>query len=181
MNDHDHHDEFMRDVAKELDEILEESEQGVYVYLDDGHKLCNARFATLLGYPSPEAWAAVDEPFPMVFVAPESRETLIAAYQDAMDRLAGSSSRVTWRTLSGGTVDTDVILDYLLARPDFYPTANAIWKANREQTFEGFVSAITPANVFYVARKLKSAEIARNLVADMISIWRICPVDDSVL
>lgn len=110
MNDHEHHDDLMRDVARELEEILEESEQGVYVYLDDVHKLCNARFATLLGYPSPEAWAAVHEPFPMVFVAPESRDRLISAYQDAMERLVGSSSRVTWRTQAGGTVDTDVIL-----------------------------------------------------------------------
>jgi len=74
------------------------------------HKLCNERFATLLGYPSAAAWAAVSEPFPMIFVAPESRETLIAAYQAAMEHLVGTSNRVTWRTKGGGTVETNVIL-----------------------------------------------------------------------
>lgn len=51
-----------------------------------------------------------DEPFPMAFVTPRSRRTLISAYQDAIERFVGSAIDVTWQTKTGGTVDTRVIL-----------------------------------------------------------------------
>ena len=110
MNEHEHHDAVMHDLEREYREILETSEQGVYVYLDDVHKLCNARFANLLGYPSAEEWAGVQRPFPEAFVAVQSHEALIGAYQDAMERRIGSTFSVTWKGAAGGTVDTGVIL-----------------------------------------------------------------------
>ena len=110
LDEHEHHDQVMADLGDQLAEILETSDQGVYVYLDDVHKLCNARFASLLGYASSAEWAAVRQPFPMVFVAPESRDALISAYQDAMERRVGSVSDVTWLTRTGGRVETSVIL-----------------------------------------------------------------------
>ena len=110
MNEHDHHDAVMRDLGREFREILDGSAQGVYVFLDDHHKLCNARFATMLGYRSADDWARVDRPFPDAFVADESHETLIPAYFRAMDDRAGSAISVTWKRLGGGTVDTDVLL-----------------------------------------------------------------------
>jgi hypothetical protein len=40
--------------------------------------------------------------------------------------------------------DTNVILDILLDRQPFVEDAKAIWKANRDGRFEGYVCAITP-------------------------------------
>ena len=111
MDEHEHgHDDVIRDLGGELAEVLNESDQGVYVYLDDEHKLCNERFAGLLGYESPDEWAAVREPFPMVFVAPQSHEALISAYQNAMERKAGATVPVTWLRRDGRTVPSVVIL-----------------------------------------------------------------------
>ena len=109
-NEHQHHGDVIRELGRELDEVLAESEQGVYIYLDDTHKLCNDRFAQLLGYASPTEWAAVRLPFPMVFVAPQSHEALIGAYQDAMERKVGATIDVTWLTQPGETVESNVIL-----------------------------------------------------------------------
>jgi len=39
--------ELIEGVRHQLKDILESSKQAIYVYLDDTHKLCNQRFATL--------------------------------------------------------------------------------------------------------------------------------------
>ena len=110
MNGHEHHDGLLRDLSLEYREILDGSDQGVYIYLDDLHKLCNTRFATLLGYRSPDEWARVEGSFPDAFVAVESQEALIGAYQDALERSVGSTFPVVWKQQAGGSVKTTVIL-----------------------------------------------------------------------
>jgi PAS domain-containing protein len=110
MNDHDDHGGLMGDLADEYREILDTSSQGIYLFLDDGHKICNARFASLLGYESPEEWAGVQRSFPDAFVAEESQHSLIGAYQAAMEDATASTIQVTWKRRSGGTVDSSVIL-----------------------------------------------------------------------
>lgn len=104
------HEALVAGMYGQMKAVFERSEQAMYLYLDDVHKVCNRRFADLLEYDSPKAWAAVDEPFPMIFVAERSRRTLVAAYHAAMERLVGSTIDVTWQTASGRTVDTRVIL-----------------------------------------------------------------------
>ena len=104
------HEALVSGLYKQMKPVIENCEQAMYLYLDDVHKVCNKRFADLLGYDSPRAWAAMDEPFPMVFVASKSRRALVSAYQDAIERFVGATIDVTWQTKSGGTVDTRVIL-----------------------------------------------------------------------
>jgi predicted nucleic acid-binding protein len=41
-------------------------------------------------------------------------------------------------------LDTDVVLDFLLAREPFAQEARAIWIACEQQRCAGYVSAITP-------------------------------------
>ena len=48
------HDEATAMLAGHLAPIFDESPDGVYVWLDEEHWICNARFAELLGYGSPE-------------------------------------------------------------------------------------------------------------------------------
>ena len=55
-------------------------------------------------------------------------------------------------------LDTNIVLDLLLKRDLFAQDAVSIWEANRLGRFDGYVSAITPITVFYVARKSVSAE-----------------------
>jgi len=63
-------------------------------------------------------------------------------------------------------LDTNVVLDFLLDRAPFADEAAALWQANDDGRIEAYVSAITPVNVFYVARKLKGIETARQLVME---------------
>ena len=78
-------------------------------------------------------------------------------------------------------VDTDVILDMLLARPDFVNEAAKVWEANTTGKFEGYISAITPVNVFYIARKLVGEDKAREAIAILLGAWRISPLNASIL
>src|SRR5687768_12598924 len=110
MDAHEHHEELIQGVAEQLKDVLNTSEQAIYLYLDDAHKVCNQKFAALLGYDSPAAWAAVTEPFPEVFVAEESQAALIDAFGEAMQRKIGSTVPVKWQKKDGETIKTTVML-----------------------------------------------------------------------
>jgi antirestriction protein len=97
-------------IFSQLKEIFNSSEQAMYLYLDDDHKLCNEKFAFMLNYESAEEWAAVKASFPDAFVAEKSRATLISTYQNAMEKGIGASIEVEWKKKSGETVKTNVIL-----------------------------------------------------------------------
>jgi hypothetical protein len=104
------HGEVIKRVREQLSDIFDESEQSVYVYLDDINKACNKRFASLLGYASPKEWAAVKENFPEAFVSPKDRGTLISAYQRAVTSLVGSTVPIRWKKKGGGEVPTTTIM-----------------------------------------------------------------------
>jgi len=114
------HEEVIHEIAEQFKMILESSDQAIYIYLDDIHKVSNAKYADLLGYSSPEEWQRVKNPVETT-VAPQSQATLVAHYNQAMDKMSGSTFNVTWKKKNGGTVDTTVILvpiafhDHLLA------------------------------------------------------------------
>lgn len=106
----EHHHTLMQSIAKEYQDILAHSEQGMYIYLDDSSKVCNKKFATLLGYSSEDEWAKVDDSFPDVFVAKESQETLISSFQDAMEKNVASTNKIVWKKKDGSTLRSTVIL-----------------------------------------------------------------------
>jgi len=78
--------------------------------MDDTLKVCNEKFATLLEYKSSEEWAKIETSFPDAFVADDSQETLISAFQDAMEHMIGSTNTIFWKKKDGGTISTKVIL-----------------------------------------------------------------------
>ncbi|MEX0621822.1 MAG: PAS domain-containing protein [Candidatus Woykebacteria bacterium] len=108
MDDHQDHEDLIKNLTKEYSAILESSSQGIYIYLDDNHKLCNEKFAQMLGY-SVEEWSKPSE-FIETYVAKESGERLVSAFQDAMEKSMASEIDVTWKKKDSSTVETDVIL-----------------------------------------------------------------------
>ncbi len=106
---HDH-ESLIHSLSREYGDLLTNSEQAMYAYFDDTHKVCNKKFATLLGYPSEAEWAKVDTSFPEAFVDDGSQETLVVAYRNAMERGIGSANTVVWKKKDGGTVKSSVIL-----------------------------------------------------------------------
>lgn len=78
-------------------------------------------------------------------------------------------------------LDTNIILDALFAREPFGELAAAIWKAHEDERFTGYLSAITPVNVFYIARKQIQQKQALRMMNDLMDTFEISPVNREVL
>lgn len=78
-------------------------------------------------------------------------------------------------------LDTNVVLDHLLKRAPWANDATTIWQASIAGEFDAFVSAITPVNVFYVARKAVGAVLARRITASLLDAVGVCAVNQTVL
>lgn len=78
-------------------------------------------------------------------------------------------------------IDTDVTLDFLLMRQPFAQEARAIFKACAQDRLTGYISAITPVNLFYLARKVIGQSNARAVTGDLLTIVAVCPLDGAIL
>ena len=92
-----------------MKEIFDSSKQAIYLYLDDNHKVCNKKFAELLGFSSPEEWARVENPLE-VGVDKTSEGAMVSAYRDAMEKMIGSKIDVKLKKKSGSTFNASVIM-----------------------------------------------------------------------
>jgi hypothetical protein len=104
-----HHEELVKGLYDQMKTVLEGSEQPIFIYLDDNHKACNNKFANLLGFKSPQEWAAI-EVFLEPYVAEKSRDILMNAYWDAMKKMVASTSQITFIKKGGGSVNSTVVL-----------------------------------------------------------------------
>ena len=104
------HEALISGISTQMKSILESSQQAIYIYLDDIHKVCNKKFASMLGFRSPEEWAKGKDSFTMEFVDPGSQETLVNAYQQAMEKMIPANIKVNWKKKTGGTVATTVVM-----------------------------------------------------------------------
>jgi hypothetical protein len=105
----EHHEELVKGLYDQMKPILDESEQPIFIYLDDNHKACNKRLASMLGYKSPQEWAEKSG-FLEVYVAEKSRETLSTAYWNAAKKMSASTIPLTWMKKTGETVDSTMVL-----------------------------------------------------------------------
>lgn len=79
-------------------------------------------------------------------------------------------------------VDTNVILDGFLERELFVEDAKALLNAIQSQQTEGFVTATTLTDIFYIVRReTKNIEQAREAVSRTLTLMQICPVDRRIL
>ncbi|MDQ1707484.1 MAG: hypothetical protein QOJ88_695 [Pyrinomonadaceae bacterium] len=78
-------------------------------------------------------------------------------------------------------LDTDVILDVITARVPFANEAAELLDLNERGSFEAYISALTPLNVFYIARKAISSATLREAIKDLLASVKVCPVNDAVL
>jgi PAS domain S-box-containing protein len=73
------HERIINELLEQFNPVFLHSPDGVYLYLDDNHKICNKRMAELFGL-TVEEWSKVPS-FLDGFVAPEDREMIASNYQ----------------------------------------------------------------------------------------------------
>lgn len=78
-------------------------------------------------------------------------------------------------------LDTNIILDALFAREPFGEQAAVIWQAHEDERFTGYLCAITPVNVFYIARKEIQRKPALRMMHKLMDTFEISPVNQDVL
>ena len=96
----DHHQELIKGITKEQKSILDGSGQAVYIYLDDTHKICNKKFANLLGYKSIKEW--VDNETPLDDVAEKDQQKVIDVYVKASEKLEADSLTIRFNNVRTG-------------------------------------------------------------------------------
>ncbi len=78
-------------------------------------------------------------------------------------------------------LDTNVILDLFLDRVPFADAAATIWLAHEREQITAYIAAITPINLFYIARKLRDEQTARQAVVELLAVLPVCLIDQGVL
>ena len=78
-------------------------------------------------------------------------------------------------------IDTNIILDYVLERQPFHAEAEEIIIRAAKKDFVGYVSSITPINVYYTGRKLKGKDYTLKAVRRLLRLFEVCAADRKVL
>ena len=104
-----HHEDLVNGFYEQMKKVLDNSEQPIFIYLDDNHKICNQKFASFLGYKSLQEWAKI-QGFLEVYVNENSRNTLMTAYWDAANKMNASTIQITWDKKDKTTVQSTMIL-----------------------------------------------------------------------
>ena len=100
--DEQHHEELVKGIAEQMKPVLEKSEQAIYIYLDDNHKVCNTKLADLLGFKSPKEWA--DAEAPLSDVVEQDRQSVINAYVNASEKMLASAIEVRVKHVKTGKI-----------------------------------------------------------------------------
>jgi PAS domain-containing protein len=105
------HEVLLDQIKEEFSDIFRNTSQGVYIYMDDPHWICNDRFATMLGYASAAELHALAtaSPFLDIAIPAEDQERVVNAYMKSVNNKSASSIAVTWKKKGGATLKTETI------------------------------------------------------------------------
>lgn len=78
-------------------------------------------------------------------------------------------------------IDTNVILDVLLARQPWLEDSARVWQVHEADRFSGVIAATTLTNIFYVVRRNAGLERAHDAVRVCLTTFEIIPVDRRAL
>jgi hemolysin-activating ACP:hemolysin acyltransferase len=102
MHEQQHHEKLVKGITEQMKPVLEKSEQAIYLYLDDTHKVCNKKLADLLGYKSPKEWA--DAEAPLADVVEGDQQSVIDAYMNASEKMVASTIEVRVKNVKTGKI-----------------------------------------------------------------------------
>ena len=78
-------------------------------------------------------------------------------------------------------IDTNILLDVILRRADFYQQAAAIWADCESRKVQGYVSAISLNNMHDIMREMVAPAVALEYVRLVLNVFSIVPLDESIL
>ena len=78
-------------------------------------------------------------------------------------------------------LDTDVVNDFVLERAPFDVEAQEIFRHVARGTFAGYITSITPVNVFCFGRKAKGRDETLKALTKLLQILTVCVADKHIL
>lgn len=78
-------------------------------------------------------------------------------------------------------IDIDVILDVLARREPFFAPAANLWAKVENKHIRAYLASHTITTLFYLIKKVKDKKFAEECVRDLLSVFKIAPVDKSTL
>lgn len=104
----EHHEHLVKELADLLAPVFLNSPQAIYLYLDDEHKICNQKFADMVGYKSIEEW--VGNETPVADVSEDDQPKVIKAYGEAAEHFKASTLSAKISKKDGTSINTKVIM-----------------------------------------------------------------------
>ena len=77
--------------------------------------------------------------------------------------------------------DTNIVLDVLLDRAPFVDHSRPLWKAHDDGKLDGFITATSITNIFYIARRAQGIQKARGAVRLCLQTFQVISVDMPLL
>lgn len=77
--------------------------------------------------------------------------------------------------------DTNIVLDVLLYREPWVHSAQKLWAANDQNLLNGYLTATTMTDIFYIARRQQNYDKAIQAVNICLEAFAIAPVDRQTL
>jgi predicted nucleic acid-binding protein len=77
--------------------------------------------------------------------------------------------------------DTNIILDFILNREPFFEDSSKLLNLAFDKKIIGFVSASTITDLYYIIRKSKNAETAKNFIADLIDFIEVADINREII
>jgi hypothetical protein len=102
MTTHQHHEDLITGITEQMGKILDKSTHGIYLYLDDTHKVCNKKFSDMVGYKSPAEWGKTEAPLSDVVEA--DRQNVINAYMNASEKMTAGALEVRFTNVKTGKI-----------------------------------------------------------------------------
>ncbi len=78
-------------------------------------------------------------------------------------------------------VDTNVLLDVLCERTEFYNDSAAVWSLAEQGRVTGFIAAISVTNIYYIVRKLGDHRKAMKSLVQLRDIFTVAACDAQVI
>ena len=78
-------------------------------------------------------------------------------------------------------VDSDVILDLLAQRKQFYDDAAKIFMLANKKKVEIYTTAVVLANVFYILRKIRGNDESKKQLKHLRLLVRVLPINEDVI
>ncbi|MGD1850158.1 MAG: type II toxin-antitoxin system VapC family toxin [Cyanophyceae cyanobacterium] len=78
-------------------------------------------------------------------------------------------------------IDTNIAIDLILDRAPFVDRAIEIFQSVDRGEFEGFVSATTITDIFYIVCKARDRDTALSAIIRLLDLVQLCTVDRKTL